>query len=288
MSLPKGLPEGKGSLLQVAPNWKCNGRCIFCGLTMRKEELCKVPDMPFSVYKDLVDQCPSVEMVQPQGINEPLCYPYIVECVEYAAKRGKFVFFYTNGSLMTETTAQRLLDAGLSEVRYSIDACSKRGYEYLRGLSWKNLVQNVENFQKLRDKGGYDCKTIVRVTKVKENAHSINAIMDFWNKRVDLVRVQHEDVVPSSEWIEREPWASRKIKLARTCTKPWKHITIKPNGDMVLCCKDWYADYVMANIHEVSVLEGFTSDKFNDVRRRMRMQTDYPMICLYCKTPSKR
>jgi len=249
----------------------------------------KIPDMEIEFYKKLIDQCPSVHNVQPQGIGEPLMYPDIVEAVSYAASAKKYVFFYTNGSLMNNTMAQSLLSAGISEVRFSVDGRTKKGYESLRrGLKWETVLGNIENFQKLKAKKGYKCSTQVRITKTKENSKSINQIVTFWKKRVDKVQLEYEDVVLSSTQINKRKWISGKCVLASRCMRPWNHITIKANGDMIPCCKDWYGDYVMGNVYETSILEAFNSNKFNSVRSALRKNENYPIICLYCKTSSKR
>jgi len=57
---------------------------------------------------------------------------------------------------------------------------------------------------------------------------------------------------------------------------------ILPNGDVVLCCKDWSMDYVLGNLLNCIYDELFQSKTYNEVIKKMRSEND-DIICRNCE-----
>jgi len=242
--------------------------------------------MDFSLYKKIIDSCPSARIVQTQGFGEPLLYPQIVEAVSYARRKRKKVVFYTNASLLDSSMAQRLLDAELSEIIFSVDECTKEGYESLRrGLKWDTVLGNIKRFENLKKKGGYVTKTMIRMTRTKENRGRMPKIVGFWKKIVKTVSVKPEVYIPPPDTLIKDKFSSEKpIK----CHRITQHLSVKSNGDLVLCCRDWFHVYVMGNLTNEGVLDVFNGEKFNEVRNSMAKGVKYPSLCKYCTAAPRR
>lgn len=273
------------SLLWLELTNRCNANppCVFC----ERQYIGELQDMDFNLYKRIVDSCPSATLVQPQGVGEPLLYPHIVEAVAYARKKKKWVQFYTNASLLNNDLASQLLEAGLSKIRFSVDECSKEPYEAMRlGLSWKKVLSNIDNFQRLKNKGGYPTLTVVRACITPENKQRIGKIRQFWKNRVDSVMAKPEVDIPPPTELRKQKWSSDKNYVK--CGRPDKHLSVKSNGDLVLCCRDWFHVYVMSNLKEANILEEYNNDKFNSVRKAIGTGVNYPTICKHCNDPHRR
>lgn len=57
---------------------------------------------------------------------------------------------------------------------------------------------------------------------------------------------------------------------------------ILPNGDTVLCCKDWSMDYVLGNLLDCSYDELFQSKTYNEVIKKMQSEND-DILCRNCE-----
>lgn len=259
--------------------------------------------MDFDLYKRIIDSCPSVGVVHPQGLGEPLLYPHFIEALAYAKRRGKKVLFYTNAALLDNDMSERVLDVldGVDRIRFSVDGYNKDTYEATRpGLPWKTVLANIENFQRLKDRGGYSLKTLVRMTETEENESVMKDMVGFWRERVDKVSVVREIYVPTPTELAGRNTASGDVQSSLHlstlsdgtkvfCEKPFRHLTVLSDGTLVFCCRDGYGSYAMADLNEEpDILKAFNNEQFQKSRAAMREGIDYPIICDTCYQPVKR
>jgi hypothetical protein len=243
--------------------------------------------LPIEVYKDWVRDCEFVEWVQPQGIGEPLMYPWIVEALEYAKARGHKTMFYTNASLLTHDMSRAILEAGLDSLTFSIDGYNEKTFGTRAGLKWGPILANVLHFQDLRDRGGYETKTQVRGTITRLNKYRIPWYYWFWTGKVDVVTMMGEIPFPTPQVIDETPWTSGP---GFRCYHIWPDerpltpaITVLNNGDVVVCCQDWHCDYITGNLFHQTPLDAFNSHAYNLIRAGMETGIKYPILCEYCR-----
>ena len=77
--------------------------------------------------------------------------------VRYLKARGTYVLFNTNGTLMREKKSRELIEAGLDEMRISLDAAEPKAFALVRGRDlFDRIVRNVKNFVALKTAMGAD------------------------------------------------------------------------------------------------------------------------------------
>lgn len=256
---------------------RCNADCTYCG----RKYLEKIfPDMSLELYKKII-RFPSIREVVFAFWGEPLLYPHIIEAVSYAKELSKKVVLYTNASLLNEEISNMLLKAKTDEIRFSVDGWNKETYEKIRvGLSWDEVFSNIDRFRILKMEGGYQTKTMARVCITKGNENQTNNIRAFWRKMVDEISLVPEVPVVIPPKSEKEKWVS--IGKPIKCMRPFQIISVRSNGDVVLCCMD-NVGYVMGNLNESSVLEAYNSTSYNKIRKSLREGRNFPSICKACK-----
>ena len=67
--------------------------------------------------------------------GEPLCREDMLDVVEYAASKGIRTTIGSNGTLIDEAMARKMLDAGVKCVAISVDAVDARTHDSFRGVS---------------------------------------------------------------------------------------------------------------------------------------------------------
>jgi len=128
---------------------RCNLLCTTCPRTY--EELEPEADMPWELFVSLIDQYPNIARVVLHGIGEPMLVKDIAQRVKYLKERNIYVLFNTNGTLLTEANGRALIDAGLDELRVSLDAAESEVFEMVRGKDFfDKIVTNVRNFTRLQ------------------------------------------------------------------------------------------------------------------------------------------
>jgi sulfatase maturation enzyme AslB (radical SAM superfamily) len=280
------------SILYLEVTNKCNANCIFC---KRSDVHKPLMHMDFDMFKAIVDAAPYTTQVHTQGFGEPLMYPHLIDAIKYCKERNKRVVFYTNASLLDDDMAIKLLETGVDQIRFSVDEITPELYEPLRrGLKWDVVLANIENFHKRKKDGNYKTETVARICKTKENEARMYEITKFWSKRADLVVVMPEVNIPTYD--ENAACLYETIDPGMiNCPNPYEQFAVRSNGDVVLCCSDWFHNYVIDNISigpitQERILDIFNSKEYEILRNRMESGILCPTRCLSCKgiVPPKR
>src|SRR4029077_19379575 len=81
---------------------------------------------------------PGIEHVRMHNYGEPFVDRQLVDKVRYAKQKGvPQVGMISNGSLITETAARGMIEAGLDAINISVDASGKEVFERTRvGLKY--------------------------------------------------------------------------------------------------------------------------------------------------------
>ena len=128
---------------------RCNLLCTTCPRTY--EQLEPEADMAWDLFTSLIDQYPNIARVVLHGIGEPMLVKDIAERVAYLKQRGTYVLFNTNGTLLTEANGRKLIEAGLDELRVSLDAAQSNVYQMVRGKDFfDKIVRNLSTFTRLQ------------------------------------------------------------------------------------------------------------------------------------------
>ena len=140
-----GLPR----VLYLEATNRCNLRCKGCILYRGSWE----PDRDVSLDElvTITDQLPNLERVFLHGIGEPLLNKELFEMIRYLKQRRVYVLFNSNGVLLDKRKQHDLIQAGLDELRISLDAASAKGYRNIRNSDqFEQVVENLKSFISLQ------------------------------------------------------------------------------------------------------------------------------------------
>jgi radical SAM protein with 4Fe4S-binding SPASM domain len=128
---------------------RCNLLCTTCPRTF--EALEPPADMSWELFTSIVDQFPRIARVVLHGVGEPMMVRDLPRMIRYLKDRGTFVLFNTNGTLLTRKWGLMLIDAGLDELRVSLDAAEPKAFALVRGRDlFDSIVRNLRNFTALQ------------------------------------------------------------------------------------------------------------------------------------------
>lgn len=128
---------------------RCNLLCTTCPRTY--EQLEPEADMSWELFTKIVDQVPNTKRVVLHGVGEPMLVKDLPRMVAHLKQRGVYVLFNTNGTLLTERNGQALIDAGLDELRVSLDAADANVFQMVRGKDmFDRIVSNVRRFREMQ------------------------------------------------------------------------------------------------------------------------------------------
>jgi MoaA/NifB/PqqE/SkfB family radical SAM enzyme len=84
------------------------------------------------------------------GGGEPLCHPHTTKVIKLARSLGLDIGFITNGSLITETITEALLES-CTWLRISLDAASPKTFEKVHGMDGDVFQKVTNNIRLLTD-----------------------------------------------------------------------------------------------------------------------------------------
>jgi radical SAM protein with 4Fe4S-binding SPASM domain len=176
--LPAPLPFPRE--LYIESTSRCNEFCDQCPRTHLGREADR--DISLDEVRHIVEQLPELERVVLHGLGEPLLNRQLPEIVAYVRSRGAHVLFNSNALLLNEARGARLIEAGLSELRVSLDGARPDTYARVRGVNRKalpHIIANLHAFEALkRACGATTPKTSLWFTAMKENIEELPELVD--------------------------------------------------------------------------------------------------------------
>ena len=172
---------------------RCNLLCTTCPRTYA--ELEPPADMSWALFTSIVDQIPHLERAVMHGVGEPMLVKNLPKMVRYLKDRGTYVLFNTNGTVLNDRNGRALIDAGLDELRVSLDAANAESFLAIRGADFFNrILRNVRRFRELQVREGHERPRVSAwLTGLKETIADLPAFVrvaaDIGVKEVYLQRL---------------------------------------------------------------------------------------------------
>src|SRR5208282_4146290 len=105
------------------------------------------------------------------GLGEPLMDRKIFDRIEYCERHGVSTLLSTNGTLLDEEAAARLLDSPLAHVTLSFDGASKETFEtYRKGARFEKVRDNFVRFARMKHERGSHLQIVVQMVRMPGNA----------------------------------------------------------------------------------------------------------------------
>lgn len=172
---------------------RCNLLCTTCPRTYA--ELEPPADMSWALFTSIVDQIPHLERAVLHGVGEPMLVKNLPKMVRYLKDRGTYVLFNTNGTVLNDKNGRALIDAGLDELRVSLDASNAASFLAIRGADFfDRILRNVRRFRALQVREGHERPRVSAwLTGLKETITELPAFVrvaaDIGVKEVYLQRL---------------------------------------------------------------------------------------------------
>ena len=145
------VPQQMPVCLYLETTNRCNLLCTTCPRTYA--ELEPPADMSWELFTSIVDQIPGLQRAVLHGVGEPMLVKHLPRMVSYLKERNVYVLFNTNGTVLNERNGRALIEAGLDELRVSLDAANARTYREIRGKNYfSRILKNVRAFRDLQER----------------------------------------------------------------------------------------------------------------------------------------
>lgn len=152
--------------LQVEPTTRCNYTCGFCAGRRLPQG-----DLDPAVLREVLDRIEGLEHVELQGEGEPMLHPRFFALLELVRERfpAAHVSLITNGSLLSDESVGRLLDAGLRRICISMESADPERFRRIRGGRFERVERGLQALMHERRRRGAAAPTVgLAVTFLRE------------------------------------------------------------------------------------------------------------------------
>jgi MoaA/NifB/PqqE/SkfB family radical SAM enzyme len=275
---------------------RCNFNCSFCatGYKLRDKR-----DMDWQFYLKLLTDLKrsGVEEVGMFYLGESFLLPWLPDAIKAAKDEGfEYVFLTTNGSLCTPEKVQACMAAGLNSLKFSLNYANEEQFVSIARVKsslFTDLVRNVKTTRRIRDDGGYHCgvygsyidydgqqgeRMRALVAEVEQYLDEVYALPLY--SQANLVSVDEQN----RGWEIRggNPGRADNMRPAVPCWSLFTEARVSYDGYLSACCFDHDGRFRMGSLNEVSFMEAWTSDRFQELRQAHLSGDVSETVCKEC------
>ena len=269
--------------LDIEVTEACNLACIMCVHGTTGVPITGRIDMNFA--KGIIERAAKggTKSVKFNWRGEPALHTGLEELVAYSKEMGILeVQINTNGIPFNARRIERMIDAGLDRVIFSVDGASAESYEAIRvGSDWKRLNENIRKFHEIRSAKGL-VKPFIRIQMVRQelNADEVDLFFEQWKEIADDIAVK--DVTDRGQG--NQLFVGDQVATGRRrCNQPWQRMIVARDGKVFPCCSDWDRTFEIGDANTTPLKEiwnGERMEALRDVNRQGRLDAVDP--CRNC------
>ena len=309
------LPVDVPLCVCIEPTNVCNFKCLMCWQSAADylQKGGPFEAMNEQIFKKIIDDLKDmvqkynkrIKVIKLYSTGEPMIHPKIGKMVRSIKASGicDSLEITTNASMLTEELAKEFIEAGLDYLRvsiYSVRAERLSRITNQRKFTPDDIHDNIERLYNLRKAAGakkpFICAKIMD-THDEENEEfkaSYKSISD--EQLIDipwelpatgegelekLYGGEPEGAVAQQKYLDTSLYKRRKA-----CRYPFTHITLRNNGDAVVCCLDWPRATKIGNIMEESIDDIWHGKQLYDFRiMQLKDHGKNHPLCATCELP---
>lgn len=283
----------------------CNLNCKMC---FRRFLNIKERHMDLDIFKKIVNNLKGAKEIVLTGWGEPLCHPQINQAVKYCRDSGFQTRLTTNGTLLTDELAEKLINAGLDVITFSLESLTSDS-NYL-GHVVRNQVENIKNLARKKNRPKVVIQTTIHLGNEKNIFEIISFSKEINASIVNLARIDNkiDPELKRPNFKQETEIVKKAVKfgdeigvvvncfhhtlgqgLFRTifkrlkgflhlrgkyCLKLYNEAYINIKGDLTPCCK--LTSYKIGSVLEEPILNLWKNKKFQSFRK------NWKSICKDC------
>lgn len=250
-------------------NGMCTSRCIMCNFRQWERDPHIMKNDTFEkILTKFIPYIKDIKFLTLHGFGEPLLDKDLYKKIIIAKKlEFKNIGLATNCTELDNSTSLKLIKYGLDTIICSIDGINKKTHESIRlGTNFDEIVENIENFIKIRNYLSTDTKIIIRFIKQESNKNEWDKFYYHWkdklNEKDDVIKFDVHNWADNIDYDEN--YTENDI-----CDDLYKRILIYSNGKVGFCCADYNGYFDLGSAIDKDPIEIYNNDTYNHYRKMM-------------------
>ena len=204
------------------------------------------------------------------GYGEPFLDKYLIKRLEACKKRNIPTYFSCTPATMTVEKAVKAMEAGLTVLKFSLDAMDDEKIKTIRGkkANYDEAINKIHKLLEIKKERGF--KTIfvpcmIALNTNEESKKMHKKFIDFWKEKDVFAYVKSQD----NRWLfEQDKKLKNNSHYAKQyCEYPWTSSTVMAEGNVVPCTQISNNEIVLGNVNENSLQEIWNGKKYQELRK---------------------
>jgi len=273
----------------------CNHSCVFC--TNPRMSI-SGKNLDIDLYSKFVSDAVALglEEIGFYMRGEPLLDKRLEEFVQIASDGGvKYIYITTNGALADIDKVKKLVNAGLSSIKFSINAASREKYKLTHGKDeFDKVLKNLKDVYEYKNKEKSDLKIMASFVVTKFTEDEIEEYKKVIIPYVDDAKIlgvhgQMGQALEELKMLESTKLTANfdKIDTSKPCPMLWNRIHLTQDGMLSLCCVDYDNNLIYADLNKESLKDAWNNQIISEMRKRHIEKTIEGTLCHKCLYGSK-
>jgi len=293
--IKKPLVFGYPPFLSIELTNCCNLNCRHCptGLKQLNRPNGYIDDV---LFKKIINECSKyTSYLNLYFQGESFLHPKIFEFINYANQNNIYLCISTNGHFLSEKNCFALIKSGLDKIIISLDGITEDTYlKYRKSGDINKVIKGIRNLVNTKQKLKL-LKPYIEIQFIvfKHNEHEIDNFKKFTKKlninkssiKSAQIINRESDIKPPknvkySRYINKNGNLKRK-NTKKICWRLWSNPVITWEGDLVPCCFDKHANFILGNLKKHNLLEIWRNNNSKFFKYKY-LKNDRVSICENC------
>lgn len=295
------LPLDTPYNLYIETSSLCNARCVYC--TQSKNPHGEL--MPQEIFDKIMDDSNKfphkIKLFDLFYSGEPLCNPNFENMAAIAKRSGlsEKIGVTTNGLLLTPKRIDQMIEAGIDEIRISLQGLDAEAYKKICGVNidFVKFYNNIRYLYKNRGKSKLRLK--IPDIALKGIVDGRQKFEEMFGSVADSIFV--ENIIPIYDNVQYEEldehiegnknngrYGMKQLKINKVCYRPFIKMLVASNGDVTAaCCNHPAKDVVFGNIQKEHLCDIWNGTKrYNFLKMQLKGKRFEHPFCKDCSIPN--
>jgi len=265
-------------MIQIESSTACNGKCVFCptGRGIVKRLGGTMSDELFMKIVNETMEIPTTNSIILFLNGEPFLFSRFFEWLDVLLEKGIHTTIYTNGSMIDEVKANKLLDYQniIDRIIFSVPGKDTKTYYENTGLSFDTVYNNVKQFGSINN------------NRIPTTAHTPNfsGIISYMEEWLSIWKPLVNTANPTAMY----NWAgdiedSMITQAQKSYCGRLNVIHVLWDGRVCLCCMDADGKIILGDANKHTMIEIYNNARYRMYRDMHRQgKWDQVELCDKC------
>lgn len=263
-------------------NTDCNNRCLYCPVHQSRAERNVMSMELFREVIEKIQEYGQAHFLTFNFYNEPFLDPYFIQRLELLATTDLKVLINTNASYIKDGQMEALkrFRQSITMIQINIPSYERAEYNRITGsCHYNNVKKNINRLFEANLPVNFSING--SISEFRKNAPLLN---NLFSERV-VHGIYRNFTTDRAGTLDNQYAQNIHIKSSLAgCESPLQTMNIGWNGDVILCCNDYYKKNIYGNIRDGKLEEILRSEKAIALRKQVfgETQTDDEFLCRKC------